>query len=293
MNNPLRFVDPSGYLPLEVMHITDTPITMPSLPTFTFNTNFYLPGYVAPIIDLSGFNSNASPLSVAQYEYAETAKDFWEEINAERAALLTPEGLTELQINAVVGSTNVSGGYGFYVAQVNADLLGSSGGFAIESGGLLIDAQEGVGDGFSQYFKDQKTFLTHLDNLSGGNGADAQQAAELRNGILIESIRAYVNDGAIPLNGEMVSIRDLAHSQLLSSIQNNSGYFFGRQVANTLTTGVLSAPFAKGGPILGAGAMLTFGGSLTLTSGLGAGVRLIDSGISDPVSVLTAIGGGL
>ncbi|BBM03568.1 hypothetical protein [Microbulbifer sp. GL-2] len=144
----------------------------------------------------------------------------------------------------------------------------------------------GFTDGFKQYFSDQAKFLSHLDDLSGANGPEAQAREEVSHGILMAGVRAVSLDLQVTYNGKVVSARDMALKQVGQMIQNNPSYFAGRFTASLGTSGTLSLPFYTSGP---GGLISTFvlGMSLQTTATLGGGIRAIESGVNNPIDVIS------
>lgn len=146
--------------------------------------------------------------------------------------------------------------------------------------------KKGFTDGFKQYFADQKKFLTHLDDLSGANGPEAQALAVDANKILMAGVQAIANDLQVEYNGEIVSARGAAWDNFTGMVKDNPSYFAGRFAANTGTSAVLSLPLYNGG-YLGVAATLVSGTSLQTTASLGAGIRAIENGITNPIDVIS------
>ncbi len=150
----------------------------------------------------------------------------------------------------------------------------------------VAQKEKGFTNGFKQYFADQKKFLTHLDDLSGANGPEAQALSVDANKILMAGVQAIANDLQVEYNGEIVSARGVAWDNFTGMVKDNPSYFAGRFAANTGTSAVLSLPFYKGG-YLGVAATLVFGISLQTTASLGAGIRAIENGITNPIDVIS------
>jgi hypothetical protein len=136
-----------------------------------------------------------------------------------------------------------------------------------------------------QYFSDQQKFISHLDDLNGSNGPEAQRRAAIANELLMTGIQAIVNDVEVQYKGQTYNARQIAWSKFKGMVAENPSYFGGRMAANVGTAGVLSLPFYKGGP-LGLVASVTFGTSLQTTASLGAGIRAIENGMTNSIDVI-------
>ena len=140
--------------------------------------------------------------------------------------------------------------------------------------------------GFKEYFSDQERFLAHSDALTGAQGPEAQQLAQQQGALVIEATRMFVNDVTIEYNGELINVRSESLSGFWDWVQENPAQFSGRFSANALTVGVSSIPFR--GSIT---ASIILGGALTTTSGIGAALKAIDSGMQNPAAIISAMGG--
>ncbi len=160
------------------------------------------------------------------------------------------------------------------------------GGGSFNTAGECVAQEGGFIDGFKQYFSDQAKFLSHLDDLAGANGPEAQARARVSHGILMAGVRAISQGLQITYNGEVVSARDIALKQFGEMVQNNPSYFGGRFAANLGTSATLSLPFYTAGA---GGTVATFvlGISLQTTASLGGGIRAIENGMSNPIDVIT------